>query len=91
MLNRQTMSIPAEAALDMEALHGPVSRDDVLDGRGKQVAVVRQAGREWRTIVENIVGPALGQLDLTFKRLNLAPSLDDGLLFLGEVDRHGDS
>jgi hypothetical protein len=52
VLNRKTVSIPTEATLDMKALHGPVSGNNILDGGGKKMSVVRQAGRERRTIVE---------------------------------------
>jgi hypothetical protein len=64
MLNRQAMSVPSESALDMEALLRPVSRNDIFNGRGEQVAVMRQTGRERRAIVEGIEGFAFRQLDL---------------------------
>lgn len=89
VLDGQAVGVPAEAALDVEALHGPVSGDDVLDGGGQQVAVVGEAGREGRAIVEGVEGVALGQLDLGLKGLDLAPSFDGVFLFLGEIDRHG--
>jgi hypothetical protein len=34
------MGIPSKTADDMVALHGPVSRNDVFDGRGEKVAIV---------------------------------------------------
>ena len=89
VLDGQAVRVPAEAALDVEALHGPVSGDDVLDGGGEQVAVMGEAGREGRAIVESVEGVSLGQLDLRLKGLDLAPSLDGVFLFLGEIDRHG--
>lgn len=64
MFNGQAMGVPAETPLDVEALHGPVSRDDVLDGRSKEMAVVGEAGRERGAIVECVVGVPLGQLNL---------------------------
>jgi len=65
MLNRQAVCVPSESALDVKALLRPVSWDDVLNGRGEQVAIVRQARRKGRSIVEGIEGLADGQLDLT--------------------------
>lgn len=64
VLDGQAVGIPAEATLDVEALHGPVSGDDVLDGRGQEMAIMRQAGRERGAIVEGVERSALGELDL---------------------------
>jgi hypothetical protein len=50
--------------LDVEALHGPIPRDDVLDGRRAKVAIVRQAGSERGAIVECVERAAFGELDL---------------------------
>jgi len=59
MLNGQAVGIPAEPTLDVEALHGPVSGDDVLDCRGQEMAIMRQAGRERGAIVKGIQRSAL--------------------------------
>ena len=40
------------------AAHREVARHDVLDVRRQDVAVVRQAGRERRAVVEHVPGPA---------------------------------
>ena len=64
MFNGQAVGVPAKTTLNVEALHGPVSRDDVLDGRGQEMAVMREASRERRAIVEGVVGVSLRQLDL---------------------------
>jgi hypothetical protein len=90
MLDRKAMGIPTKATLDMKALHGPVSRDDILDGGGKKMSVVRQAGRERRSIVEIVSRAAFRQFYLSKEGVDLAPSLEDDFLFLGEVDRHDD-
>lgn len=54
VLNWETVSIPAETALDVEALHGPITGDNILDGRGKKMAVMRKTGSERRTVVESV-------------------------------------
>lgn len=65
VLDGQAVGVPAEAALDMEPLHGPIAGDNILDGGGQQMAVMGQACRKGRAIVEGVVRSALGQLDLT--------------------------
>src|ERR1700742_989038 len=54
LFNRDAMGIPTKASLHVSTSHAPVSRNDVFDGRCKQVAIMRSAGRERRTIVEHI-------------------------------------
>ena len=57
-LGRHAVGVPAEAALDVLAAHRLVTRDDVLDVTGEQVAVVRQAVGEGRAVVEDeLVAP----------------------------------
>ena len=46
ILNGDAVGIPAEAAADVVALHGPVAGDDVLDGGAEEVAIVRRSWRE---------------------------------------------
>jgi len=60
VLNGKTVCIPAEAALDIVAFHGPVSWDDILDGRSEKMAVMGQTGCERGAIVESVVWLALG-------------------------------
>lgn len=88
MLNGQTVCIPAKASLDVVALHGPVTRDNILDGGGQKMAVVRQTGCKRRTIIEGISRASFGQFNLSQEGIDFPPSLDDGLLFFREVDRH---
>lgn len=64
VLDGETVSVPTETSFDMISLHGPITRDDVLDGRGQQVTVVRQSGREWRSIVEGVSLATLGEFNL---------------------------
>lgn len=59
VLNGKAVGVPSKASLDVVALHGPVAGDDVFDGRGEQVSIVRKAGRKWRSIVEGVVWTSL--------------------------------
>ena len=64
-LGGQAVGVPAEAALDTLAAHRLVARDEVLDVAGQQVAVVRQAVGERRTVVEDeLVLAALARVAL---------------------------
>lgn len=72
MLNGQAVRVPAETPLNMEALHGPIPRDDVLDGGGEEVAIVWQASCERWSIIKGVERPAFGQLDLQRGRGELA-------------------
>ena len=93
-LDRQAVGVPAEAALDRVAAHGPVPRDDVLQGAGEQVTVVRGAGGEGRAVVEDEV---LVAADRALENLAVFPELEDGLLEGREVGtafrlvEHGES
>ena len=88
VLNRDAVRIPTEASLHIMALHGPVPRDDVLDRRGEQVAIVGQAGREWRAIVEGVRFLAARELDLRLEGFDGLPAREYGFFFFREVDRH---
>ena len=68
VLNWETVGIPAETALNVETLHGPVTGDDILDGRGEKMAVMRKTGSERRTIVESIARATFGQFNLEKER-----------------------
>ncbi len=51
-LDWQAVAVPSKPAGHMVAsLVGPPA-DDVLDGAGKEVAIVRQAGGKWWAVVE---------------------------------------
>lgn len=50
------MAIPSESTGDVVAGHGLVPGDDVLDGSGEDVAIVREAGGEGRAVVEYVLG-----------------------------------
>ena len=49
VLDGDPVRVPAEAAADVVALHGPVPRDNVFDGGGEEVAIVRQS---WGCLVD---------------------------------------
>ena len=78
------MAVPAEAASDMEAVHGLVPGDDVLDGAGEDVAVVRESGGERRTVVENVLRRVFGLVELSLEGLNLRPEAEDFLFVFRE-------
>lgn len=61
-LDRQAVAVPAEAAGDIVARLRRVPRHNVLDRACQDVAVVRQAGREGRAVVEGEGWLALRQL-----------------------------
>ena len=52
--NRKAVAVPTETAGNLLALHGPVTRNDILDGTGKQVTVVRKTRCKRRAIVESV-------------------------------------
>lgn len=56
------MAIPAEAASDVVTVHGLVPGDDVLDGTGEDVAIVREPRCEGRPVIEDVLGLVLGAL-----------------------------
>lgn len=64
VFNGESMSIPSKSSLDVIALHGPISRDDVLDGGRQQMAIVRKTGSEWRAIIECVRWATSGQFEL---------------------------
>jgi hypothetical protein len=71
VLDGQTMAVPAEASGDVVATHGLVASDDILDGPSKDVAVVRQPRRKRGTVIENVLGFPLGELQLRLERVDL--------------------
>ena len=85
MLDGQAVRVPAEAALDVEAAHGPVARHDVLDGRCQQVPVVRQPRCEGRAIVEGEGRPLGGELELPLEGGDAGPVLEHGLFLLWKI------
>jgi hypothetical protein len=96
-LDGQTVGVPAEATLDAVTAHRPVARDDVLQCAGDDVAVVRQARREGRAVVEDVglLGGAL--VHGAGEDVAALPELEDAELFRGKggvgvegrKDRHG--
>nr|POE82187.1 hypothetical protein CFP56_62945 [Quercus suber] len=78
------MAVPAEAASDVEAVHGLVPGDDVLDGAGEDVAVVRESCGERQTVVENVLRRVFGPAELSLKGLDLCPEAEDFLLVIRE-------
>jgi len=54
------------------------------------MAVVRQTSREWWSIVEGKLRPALGKLQASAKGIDLPPKSYDLFLFSGEIKLCGD-
>ncbi|KAF3943494.1 hypothetical protein CMV_029956 [Castanea mollissima] len=84
VLNWQAMAVPAEAVSDVEAVHGLVLGDDVLDGAGEDVAVVREFGDERRTIVESVLRRVFGPFEVSLEGLDLRLEAEDFLLVFRE-------
>jgi hypothetical protein len=57
-----------------------------LDCTSEDVAIVGQASREWRTVVEGEDRPALSELERCLEGIDLLPVFKHFLLFLGEVE-----
>ena len=77
-LNRQTVGIPTKTPLYAVAAHGPIPRDNVLEGAGQQVAIVRGAGGKRRTVIKDKVLVTLSHL--AGKSAMFTPELQDLLL-----------
>ena len=88
-LSRQTVRIPTEHTIDPVALHGLVTRDDVLGIAGQQVAVVRQAVGERRAVEEDefVLAVVAGRtaFDGLLEGVVLVPVVKHGFLKLGEA------
>ena len=68
---RRTVGVPAETTLNMVSLHRPVTRNDVLNGRGQQMTVVRGTGSEGRAIVEGVGLLLRRQFELSLESIDL--------------------
>ena len=89
VLHRQAVAVPAEAPFHAVAAHGPVARHHVLDDRGQQMAVVRQAAGKGRAVVEG-EDPVRGTPLHGFgKGVDLLPESQDLLLLLGKTHLGG--
>lgn len=78
------MTVPPEATSDVVTSHGLVACDDVLDGSGKDVAVVGQAGGEGWAVVEDVFGEVRGFGELGLESVDLGPEGEDGFFLGGE-------
>jgi len=79
-LDRQAMGVPASLALHLEALHGLVARDDVLDDTRQDMTDVRLAVGGRRTVVKSEFWTPLPVADRLFEDPVLLPERQ-GLLF----------
>ena len=82
--NRKAVAVPTEAAGNLLALHGPVTRNDILDGTGKQVTVVRKARCKRRAIVEGIGFGFRTGVQRLLERFILIPQAEHALFDLRE-------
>ena len=76
-LGRQAVRVPAEHAVDALAAHRLEAREQVLRVAGEQVAVVRQAVRERRAVVEDPLRRALTVLDRRAEGVVGLPEVED--------------
>lgn len=87
MLYRQAMTIPAKSSLHMKALLICIAQDNVLDGCGQDVAIMREAGGKGGAIVEG----EIRTMGLTRKTHALLKGIDgvpigkNALLLKGKV------
>ena len=84
-LDRKTMAIPAETALDMVAAHGLVTGNNILDRPGQEVAVVGKTGRERRPIIKDEIASPAVLLQTLFKGSVLFPKGQDILVHFWEI------
>ena len=82
--NRKTVAVPTETARNLLALHGPVTRNDILDGTGKQVTVVRKARCKRRAIVESVRFSFRTGVQRLLERFILIPQAEHALFDLRE-------
>jgi hypothetical protein len=76
-LGGQAVAVPAEAAVHLLAAHRAIAGHRVLHEPGEQVAVVRQAVRERRAVVEDVlVGAVTPRGDRRLERVP-SPSQND--------------
>ena len=85
-LGRETVAVPAEAALDAVAAHRLVAGDGVLHEAGEEVAVVGEPVRERRPVVEDVLGLGSVLGDRGLEGAVLLPERED-LLLEGGVAR----
>ena len=88
-LGRQTVRIPAEHTIDLVALHGLVTRNHILGVTGQQVAVMRQAVGERRTVEEHefVLAVIAGRTAFNglLESVVLLPIIKDGFFQLRET------
>lgn len=67
VLDGDPVRVPAKAPLDVVALHGPVSGDDIFNGRGKEVSIMWQTRSKGRTVIEGVSRLVFRQFNLYFQ------------------------
>ena len=88
-LGRQTVRIPTEHTIDLATLHGLVTRNHILGVTGQQVAVMRQAVGERRTVEEHefVLAVIAGRTAFNglLESVVLLPIIKDGFFQLRET------
>ena len=84
-LHRQSVRVPTRFAMDLEAAHGPVAADEILDGPRENVMDAGFAVRGRRAFVERVVGGALPGFDALFEYAVLLPVLENFLFEIGQA------
>ena len=67
------MAIPSPLTADIAATHGLIARDEVLDSALEEVPMVREPGRERRTVVEHVRVFSLVRNECLFKNVICLP------------------
>ena len=73
VLDGQTMTVPAKAAHDVTAFHGPITGHNVLNRARHQVSVMRQPRRKGWSVVKDERLFALGFFQRLFKSIGFLP------------------
>ncbi len=55
VLDGEAVAVPSRATFDRFTGHGSVACDYVFNCSGEDVAIVGQAGGEWRSVVEGVL------------------------------------
>ena len=78
------MAVPSESSRDAEAFHSFVARDDVFNGSGEQVPIVRQSRSKRGPVIERKQGTIPLFFYRAFRNQLLLPKLKDSLFSFWE-------
>lgn len=66
MFDGKIVGILIKVVFDMEIFYGLIFWDNVFDGGGQEMVIVRQICCEWGVIVEGVVGVVSREFDLCY-------------------------